>query len=94
MTKYSISWNPIMPSQTYSIKDALGNYESITTHFWHYQAKAFLHLPCMLQSPSSSEFDCNHTACISGSREVVRVYIIAAVLHIMTLRKERRFSNE
>lgn len=70
-----ISWNPIMPSQTYSIKDALANYESIITHFWHYQAKAYLHLPFMLQSPSSSEFDCNRTACISGSREVVQVYI-------------------
>lgn len=70
-----ISWNPIMPSQTYSIKDALGNYESIITHFWHYQAKAYLHLPFMLQSPSSSEFDYNHAACISGSREVVQVYI-------------------
>jgi len=70
-----ISWNPIMPSQTYSVKDALGNYESIITHFWHYQAKAYLHLPFMLQSPSSSEFDCNRTACVSGSREVVQVYI-------------------
>jgi len=29
----------------------------------------------MLQSPSSSEFDYNRTACISGSREVVQVYI-------------------
>ncbi|KAK5313080.1 hypothetical protein LTR93_011075 [Exophiala xenobiotica] len=70
-----ISWSLIMPSQTYSVKDALGNYENIITHFWHHQAKAYLHLPFMLQSPSSSEFDCNRTACISGSREVVRVYI-------------------
>ena len=70
-----ISWNPIMPSQSYSLKDALGNYESLITHFWHYQAKAYLHLPFMLQSPSSSEFDCNRTACISGSRKVVQVYI-------------------
>ena len=29
----------------------------------------------MLQSPSSSEFDLNRTAYISGSREVVKVYI-------------------
>jgi len=70
-----IPWNSIMSSQTYSLKEALGNYESIITHFWHYQAKAYLHLPFMLQSPSSSEFDFNHAACISGSREVVQVYI-------------------
>ena len=65
------SWNSVMPSQTDSIKDALGNYESIITHFWHYQAKAYLHLPFMLQNPFSSEFDYNRTACVSGSREVV-----------------------
>jgi hypothetical protein len=53
----------------------LANHESIIMHFWHDQAKAYLHLPFMLQSPSSSEFDCNRTACISGSREVVQVYI-------------------
>jgi hypothetical protein len=70
-----ISWNPIMASHTCSIKDALGDYENIITHFWHYQAKAYLHLPFMLQSPSSSEFDINHTACVSGAREVVQVYI-------------------
>jgi hypothetical protein len=70
-----ISWNPTVPSQTYSMKDAVGNYESIITNFWHYQAKAYLHLPFMLQSPSSSEYDCNRTACISASREVVQVYI-------------------
>ena len=70
-----ISWNPITLSQACSMTDALGNYENIITHFWHYQAKAYLHLPFMLQSPYSSEFDCNHAACISGSREVVQVYI-------------------
>jgi hypothetical protein len=71
----TISWNPVVLSQTYNMKGSLGNYESIITHFWHYQAKTYLHLPYMLQSPSSSEFDYSHIACISGSREVVQLYI-------------------
>ena len=70
-----ISWSLILPSQTCNIKDALVNYESIITHLWHYQAKAYLHLSFMFQTPSSSEFDCSRTACISGSRVVVQVYI-------------------
>ncbi|KUJ12180.1 uncharacterized protein LY89DRAFT_786309 [Mollisia scopiformis] len=70
-----ISWNTTMPSQTESRKDTLGNYESIITNLWHYQAQSMLHLPFMLQSPSSGEFDCNRTVCISGSRKVVQVYI-------------------
>jgi hypothetical protein len=70
-----ISWTPIMPSQNLRLIDALGNYDSIITHFWNYQAKVYLHLPFMLQGPSSSEFECSRTACISNSREVVQVYI-------------------
>lgn len=70
-----VSWNPTMPSPTYSIKGALTNHESVITHFWHYQAKAYLHLPFMLQHPASSEYDYNRTACLSGSREIVQVYI-------------------
>jgi hypothetical protein len=70
-----ISWNPIMPSQNLRLIDALGDYDSIITHFWNYQAKVYLHLPFMLQGPSSSEFEYSRTACISNSREVVQVYI-------------------
>lgn len=70
-----ISWNSIMPSPSHNLKDAVGNYENIITYFWHYQARAYLHLPFMLQSPSSSEFNCNRAVCISASREVVKVYI-------------------
>ncbi|KAK0311553.1 hypothetical protein LTR01_003549, partial [Friedmanniomyces endolithicus] len=70
-----VSWDSLIPSQAHSMKDGLALYESLITHFWHYQARAYLHLPLMLRVPSSGEFDYNRTACISGSREVVRVYI-------------------
>jgi hypothetical protein len=50
-------------------------HETVLTHFWHYQAKTYLHLPFMLQGPSSSKFDGNRTACISASRDLVHVYI-------------------
>lgn len=70
-----LSWNPIASSLNSSIKDALMNHESIITHFWHYQAKAYLHLPFMLQCHASNEFNYNRTACLTGSREIVRVYI-------------------
>lgn len=50
-------------------------HERVTTHFWYHQAKAYLHLPFMLQPPSDSQYDHNRTQCLTASREMIQVYV-------------------
>ncbi len=69
-----VCWNSTTQSSN-NMKIALESHEIIITYFWHYQAKAYLHLPFMLQSPAESQFDYNRTACVTASRELVQVYI-------------------
>jgi Fungal specific transcription factor domain len=70
---------PLMPI-LHSIKDLRTNHDSVITNFWHYQAKLYLHLPFMLQSPGDSQFDYHRTACLAASREIVQVYVRMRVL--------------
>jgi Fungal specific transcription factor domain len=67
-------WNAVAPSRQ-NIKSALESHEDIITYFWHYQAKAYLHMPFMLQCPADNHFDYNRRACVTASREIVQVYI-------------------
>jgi hypothetical protein len=67
-------WDLIAPSKE-SSKDALEIHERISTQFWHHQAKAYLHLPFMLQSPTDGSYDHSGTQCLIASRKMIQMYI-------------------
>ena len=69
-----LCWDSIMPSGHSRIYD-LDTHELMTTHFWHHQAKAYLHLPFLLQYPTDSQFDYNRAQCLIASYEMIQVYI-------------------
>jgi hypothetical protein len=65
-------WQPLEPSDQRAM-DAWEFHERETTQFWHHQAKAYLHLPFMLQSPNDTRFDCNRAQCLISSRRMIQV---------------------
>jgi hypothetical protein len=48
--------------------------EKIMAQMIYHQIRVYLHLPFMLKSQSNSRFSYSRTACLNGSREVLRLY--------------------
>lgn len=48
--------------------------EKIMLQMIYHQIRVYLHLPFMLKSQSNSRFTYSRTACLNGSREVLRLY--------------------
>jgi hypothetical protein len=69
-----LCWKTSIPSNQ-GIKATLESHGDVITYFWHYQAKAYLHMPFMLQCPTDNHFDYNRRVCVTASREIVQVYI-------------------
>jgi hypothetical protein len=74
-------WKQLDPSWIdYSelMLDAEGNAaelrERIMGQICFYQIRVYLHLPFMLKSASNTRFTYSRTACLNGSREVLRLY--------------------
>jgi len=44
------------------------------TQLWHYQIKAFLHLPFMLQSATDCRYEYNRHACLDAARQMIHRY--------------------
>lgn len=56
---------------TISVGESFGR---TAVQFWHYQTKALLHLPFMLQSATDRRFEYNRHACLDAARQMVRLY--------------------
>jgi hypothetical protein len=48
--------------------------ERLMAQMIYHQIRVYLHLPFMLKSQSNSRFSYSRTACLNGSREVLRLY--------------------
>ncbi|PSN65609.1 hypothetical protein BS50DRAFT_575587 [Corynespora cassiicola Philippines] len=48
--------------------------ERLMAQIMYHQIRVYLHLPFMLKSQSNSRFTYSRTACLNGSREVLRLY--------------------
>ena len=48
--------------------------ERLLTQTWHFQTKAFLHLPFMLQSASNRRLEYNRLACLDAARGLMKIY--------------------
>jgi hypothetical protein len=48
--------------------------EKIMSQMIYHQIRVYLHLPFMLKSQANSRFSYSRTACLNGSREVLRLY--------------------
>ena len=44
------------------------------TQLWHFQIKAFLHLPFMLQSATDCRYEYNRRACLDAARQMIHRY--------------------
>ncbi len=44
------------------------------TQLWHFQTKAFLHLPFMLQSATDRRYEYNRHACLDAARQMIHRY--------------------
>ncbi|CAI6341669.1 unnamed protein product [Periconia digitata] len=55
-------------------KNAADIHEKIMTQVVYNQIRVHLHLPFMLKSQTNTRFSYSRTACLSGSREVLRLY--------------------
>ena len=63
-------WN-IQPGENITVQEAFCRQG---TQLWHYQIKAFLHLPFMLQSAADRRFEYNRHACLDAARQMIHRY--------------------
>jgi hypothetical protein len=59
--------------------------ERIMGQIVFHQIRVYLHLPFMLKSASNSRFSYSRTACLNGSREVLRLYQSLRMGHVQPL---------
>ena len=60
-----------LSSQSISIEESFGRKG---TQLWHFQIKAFLHLPFMLQSATDRRYEYNRHACLDAARQMIHRY--------------------
>ncbi|KAF2792735.1 hypothetical protein K505DRAFT_325977 [Melanomma pulvis-pyrius CBS 109.77] len=72
--KLDPSWLEFSELLTDMEKNAAELRERLMAQMIYHQIRVYLHLPFMLKSQSNSRFTYSRTACLTGSREVLRLY--------------------